>query len=162
MTTRFVREGTIVLDNVIVTLEDIYTGEKTILGGHNIALDHEFSAISQWMAGVNNTGYQPVPPPSQIILGSGTGTPSSGDTGPFSPIPASLTNLSYVNANTPSNGTTTFVFQIAAGVVTGEVTEAWLQDTVGNGFSHIMFPSPFTPSASQAITVQWEKTYAAA
>jgi len=111
------------------------------------------------MAGTNNTGYQAVSPPTQIEYGSGTGTPAITDTGPFTLIAGSLTNLSYAQANSPQNGTTTLVFQTAAGVITTQITEAYLRDTSGNGYAHSLFGAPFTPSASETITTKWELTF---
>jgi hypothetical protein len=67
--------------------------------------------------------------------------------------------MSYVQPNSPATGTTTFVFQIAAGVVTTQITEAAMQDTNNNKWAHTMFPFPFTPSATENITISWELTY---
>lgn len=156
-----VRENVHIIDNVTVTLTDIHTGDTRVFSTHNIPLNYQFSAISQWIAGVNNTGYNAVVPPSQIEYGSGSGTPSVTDTGPFTAITGSLTNLNYVQANTPQNGTTTFVFQTAAGVVTGTITEAFVRDTSGNGWGHAMFSAPFTPASTETITTKYESTYSA-
>ncbi len=156
-----VRENAKVRDNVKVILTDIHTGERQIVTSHNIANNHAFSAFASWIGGVNNTGYNPVSPPTQIQLGSGTGTPAISDTGLFATITGTLTTLSYVQTNAPTSGTTTFVFQIAAGVVTTQVTEAILRDTSGNIFAHTMFSTPFTPSSSQNVTIQWEYSFSA-
>lgn len=155
-----VRENTLILDNVTCVLTDIHTGEKRTFSTHNTPLNHHFSAIASWVSGLySNIGYNNVPPPSQIQYGNGSGTPSVSDSGCFSAISGSLTNLSYAQVNTPQNGTTTLVFQTEAGVITGEVTEAFLRDTSGNGFAHAMFGTPFTPSPTENITTQWELTY---
>lgn len=156
-----VRENVHIIDNVTVTLTDIHTGKKRTFSAHNIPLNYQFETISKWMAGVNNTGQNAVLPPTQIEYDSGTGTPAVTDTGPFTLISGSLTNLSYANANTPQNGTTTLVFQTAAGVITTTITGAYLRDTSGNGFAHTMFGSSFTPSATETITTKWELTYSA-
>ncbi len=144
---------------VTTTLTNVLTGETRVKKSHNIPLNYQFSALSRWMAGENNEGYNAIPPPSQIEYGSGSGTPAVTDTGPFTPISGSLTNLSYVQANTPASGTTTFTFQTPAGVITTQVTEAFLRDTSGNGFAHTMYGAPFTPSSSENVTTQWQITY---
>lgn len=156
---KFVRENVRVMDNVIVTLEDIHTGNKRIVTSHNASLNYSHSALAQWVGGINNTGYQAVVPPSQIELGSGSGTPSAGDVGLFSPYSATLTPLSYVTVNSPSQGTTTFVFQIPAGKVTTQVTEALMRDVNGNNWFHTMFGTAFTPTASENLTIQWQVTF---
>ena len=148
-----------VRDNVFVYLTDIHTGEVTeIESSHNIALTYMLTILPRWLAGVNNTGYNATEPPTQIELGSGAGTPQVTDTGLFTPIPAYLTSLSYVQMDTPSAGSITLVFQIPAGVVSGQVTEALLRDTSANPWSHTMFPAPFTPVSTQTITVKWVQT----
>lgn len=156
-----IREGVHVRDNVRVVLTDIHTGRQTVISSHNISTNYEFSALSQWLAGKNNTGYQPLSPPTQIQLGSGAGTPAVTDTALFSPIANTITTMSNVTAGSPTAGTSTFTFQIAAGIVTVQVTEAGLRDVSGNLWSHTMFGIPFTPSSTQTVTIQWEKTYSA-
>jgi len=154
-----IRENVHVLDNVNVMLTDIHTGAQRSFSAHNIPLNYQFQALSRWIAGVNNTGQNAVLPPSQIVYGSGSGTPEVIDPGPFTAIAGSATKLSYATANSPSNGTTTLVFQTPAGVVTTQVTEAFLEDANSNGWAHLMFGAPFTPSSTETITTQWELTY---
>lgn len=157
-----IREGVSVIDNVYVTLTDILTGEETVVAqSHNTALNYALQSIARWIGGANNSGYQAVVPPTQIELGDGSGTPSPSDAGLFSPISGTIATYSYVQLDTPSAGTTTFVFQIAAGIVTGQVTESLMRDIDGNGWYHTMFPAPFTPSNTQNITVTWETTLSA-
>ncbi|MCL6442476.1 MAG: hypothetical protein K6T83_03255 [Alicyclobacillus sp.] len=156
---KHILEGVTVLDNVTVILTDTVTGKTRSFSSHNTPLEHAFSVFSQWSAGVNNTGQNAVPGPTMIALGSGTGTPQTSDKSLFAPIPGATASLSYAQANTPSNGTTTYVFQIAAGVVTTEVTEAFLQDVNSIGFAHTMFGTPFTPTSTETITIQWQLTF---
>ena len=143
-----------------VTLTDIHTGAERSFSSHNIGLTYLFSAFSQWYAGKNNTGYQALSSPTQIEYGSGTGIPAETDTGLFTPITGSLTNISYATANYSATGTTLFVFNTPAGVVTTQVTEAILRDKSGNPWLHSMFEVPFTPSSTEIITMQWESTIA--
>lgn len=157
-----IRENTHIVENVTTTLTDAITGATRSFTTHNIPCNGQFSALAQWVSGlVANIGYNNVPPPSQIEYGSGTGTPQSSDTGPFTPISGSLTNLSYAQANTPQAGTTTLVFQTAAGVVTTQITEAFLRDSSGRAWGHLLYGAPFTPSSTETITTQWELTYSA-
>lgn len=145
----------IIKDNVFVTLTDIYTGKKRYFQTHNIALNYMLSTLSQWLSGVNNTGYNALIPPSRVIYGTGSGTPSPTDTGCFSPLTNSTTNLNLVLPNTPQLGSTSFVFQTPAGVITQTVTEAFLMDTNGNGWAHSMFQQPFTPLPGETVTLTW-------
>lgn len=157
-----IRENTLILDNVTTTLVDIATGKTRSFRAHNIPCNGQFSALSQWVSGlVGNIGYNNLPPPSQIEYGNGTGTPAVTDTGPFSLINGSLTDLSYAQANTPQLGTTTLVFQTAAGIITGQITEAFLRDTSSRPWGHLMYGAPFTPGATENITTTWEITYSA-
>lgn len=143
-------------------LTDIHTGKSRSFETKNIACNGQLSAISQWVAGVaSNIGYNAVSPPTQIEYGNGSGTPAITDTGCFSLISGSLTNLSYAQANTPQLGTTTLVFQTAAGVINTQITEAFLRDTGNNPWAHTLFGSPFTPSSSETITTEWQLTYTA-
>lgn len=153
------REGVHIIDNVTVYLREP-TGEERSFSCHNIALNYGIGVFSRWIAGVNNTGQNAVLPPTKIALGSGSGTPAPTDTGLFTAISGAVASLAYATPNSPSNGTTTFVFQIGAGIVTVQVTEAFLSDITNGGFAHTMFGTPFTPSSTETITIQWEFTFA--
>lgn len=159
MLEEFRDEVILIRDNVTVILKDIHTGEEEIFTTHNTQLNYTLSALSKWIAGVNNVGYQPVYPPSKCSLGSGTGTPAKTDTALFTSITNGTISMSSATANSPSSGTTTFVFQFPAGQVTSTVTEAIMTDVNGNGWFHTNFPTPFTPSATQTITIQWQVTF---
>lgn len=152
-------EGIGVIDNVVVTLTDINTGEEQVVSSHNIELNYALSAFSQWISGKNNLGHQPVYPPSACSLGNGTGVPAKTDTSLFAAISGSTITMSYASPNTPANGTTTFVFQYPAGQVIVEVKEALMTDVNGNGWFHTNFPTPFTPTSTQTITVKWQVTF---
>lgn len=159
MVKKRVRENTRVIDNVKVILTDTITRKQRVFSCHNIPLNYAFIAMANWIGWVNNFGYQCVPPPSQIALGSGSGVPAFGDAGLFAAIVGAIGPMSYCQPNNPANGTTTFMFQVPAGLVTTQVTEAIMQDTNGNNWAHAMFSVPFTPSAAENITIQWELTF---
>ncbi len=154
-----IREGISIVDNVIVTLTDIFTGKETIISTHNIELNYAFTAFSQWIAGINNVGYLPVYPPSKCSLGSGTGTPAKTDVALFTPIASSTVAMNGAIPNTPIAGTTTFLFQYPPGQVTTLVKEALMTDINGNPWFHTLFPSPFTPGSTQTISIQWQTTF---
>lgn len=155
-----IRENTLIVDNVTSVLRDIITGRERRFRAHNIPCNGQFSALSKWVSGlVSNIGYNNVPIPSQIEYGNGSGTPTVTDAGCFSLISGSLTDLSYAQANTPQLGTTTLVFQTAAGVITTEITEAFLRDTGNGAWGHLMYSAAFEPSSTETITTQWELTY---
>ncbi len=156
-----IQEGMRIADNVLITLTDAVTGATRSFSSHNIALNYAFSAFAQWIAGVNNQGQNAVFAPSVVALGSGTGTPAVTDTGLFAAIAGATASLSYVQPNSPAAGTTTFVFQIAAGVVTVQVTEALMSDRNGSPWFHTNFPTPFTPAGTESVTIQWQTTFAA-
>jgi len=156
-----VRSGTKITDNVIVTLTDSITGKERAFSSHNLALNYANSAFAQWIGGKNNLGYQPVSPPTQIQLGSGSGTPSVTDPGLFTPIAGTLFPFSYNQQNSPVSGTTTFIFQIPSGIVSTLVTEVLFRDTSANPWFHTMLPVPFTPLITENITIQWSITFSA-
>ena len=156
-----IQEGIKIVENVRITLTDVVTGATRSFLSHNIALNYSFSAFSQWIAGANNQGQNAVFAPSVVALGSGTGTPAVTDTGLFAAISGATASLSYVQANSPAAGTTTFVFQIAAGIVAVQVTEALMSDRNGSPWFHTMFSAAFTPAGTESITIQWQTTFAA-
>lgn len=156
-----VREGVSILDNVTVILTDTVTGATRTISAHNTPLNGAFSLYSQWDSGTNNTGQNALTTGTIISLGSGTGTPAVTDTGLFSPIAGATASISYAQANQPSNGTTTKVWQIGAGKVTTQVTEALMSNSLGTALYHTMFSAAFTPASTETITIQWETTFAA-
>jgi hypothetical protein len=156
---RQMREGIHIIDNVTVTLRDIHSGLETVFSCHNTQLNYALSALSQWISGKNNAGYQPVYPPSKCSLGSGAGTPAKTDTALFTAITNGTVSMSSATPNSPASGTTTFIFQFPAGQVITNVTEALMTDVNGNGWYHTMFPVAFAPSPTQTITVSWQNTF---
>lgn len=148
-----VRSGTKIMDNVTVILTDEITGKQRIITDHNAGQPYTLSALSQWISGKNNTGYQPVFAPTKCQLGSG------GVAGTFVPIAGSLVNLNAATPNSPAPGTTTFLFQTPAGIVTTTVTQAQMTDINGNVWFLTQFPASFTPSNTENITVNWETTF---
>lgn len=156
------KEGTIlnlfgvkIEDNVTAILTDSSTGEVRKFTTHNTPLDYMFQALASAITG------EQFLPPSQAQLGSGQGTPSTGDSGLFSAIEGSKVSISYSLPNSPVLGTATLVFQIGSGIVTTEVTEALLMDSMSRPLFHTMFPVPFTPSAVETITFEWTITFSA-
>jgi len=156
-----VRSGTKITDNVIVTLTDSITGKERAFSAHNLALNYANSAFAQWIGGKNNLGYQPLSPPTQIELGYGEGVLDVSDPGLFISLQGTLFSFSYKQLNSPVLGTTTFIFQIPAGIVSTLVTEALFRDTSANPWFHTMFPVPFTPLITENITIQWSITFSA-
>ena len=153
------RENVLIIDNITTVLTDMHTGKTRTFATHNIPLNYQFIALAKWVCGINNTGHNAVLPPTQIIYDSGSGTPAVTDTGPFTPIAGSQTKLSYATPNSPQNGTASLVFQTPAGVITTQVTGAYVEDVNSNGWGHAMYNTPFTPSSTETVTTTYEMTY---
>lgn len=92
----------------------------------NAASNHLRSSIAQWLVGVNNTGYNPVAPPSMIALGTGTGTTAA----QFVEVPGTRKACSsrMVVAGYYAQYTTVYTVNDP----TGTFTQAALMDAAGN------------------------------
>ncbi len=112
------------------------------------------SAVAQWLAGINNTGYNPVKFPNYMELGTGTGTPAKTDVSLFAAIPATNQKCSSLSANA---NVTTFVSQyygVSANV--GTYTEVGLMDSDGHLFGHLM--AAISIQLGLSTTVTWQLT----
>lgn len=99
---------------------------------------HGASALVSWLAGQNNTGYNPpYPPPSYMEMGTGTGTPAPTDTALYAPIPATFQQCSAITvvAGTPNLAQFVTVYGPSAPAFTA--TEAGLFDLNSAMFAHL-------------------------
>lgn len=116
----------------------------------NQQTDWAASAVAQWYAGVNNTGYNPVKPPNYMELGTGTGTPAHTDTALFTESPATNQQCSVVSASTNQ---ATFVCQYyGTSTNAGTYTEAGLKDSDGHLFGHLMATISIQQGLSTTVT----------
>lgn len=139
---------------VLLTAEDGET-RQIDLGGNTLCQAY-LNALAAWSVATNNTGQNPVSPPSLFLLGTGSGTPAVSDTSLFSPDSNSRVSMS---ARTSAGATATFTTNYAKGQLNGTYTEAGMLDVNGNLMAHIVFASSLPVTTSQAATFIWENTY---
>ncbi len=145
--------GIAIRDNVIVTLEDVITGEKQVYTQHNTVESYALDALAQWLAGVNNTGYNPVAWPTQMQLGIGSGTT-------FVSVSGTLKTISYAQWQGPGSGQMQAVCQWVESDPSGTFTQAQWLDTNLNPWFFVNFSDPISKSSTQNLTLQWTVTFA--
>lgn len=142
---------------------DLVKGFVRVNGGEktpNTTSVYGASAIAQWLAGINNTGYNPVECPFYMELGTGSGTTTINDTGLFVPVAATLQKCSYSVA---SSGVVTLVCPyVGTSITAGTYTEAMLRDSNSKLFAHkastIGVPLSIQVVEGQTTTLNWELT----
>lgn len=110
------------------------------------------SAVAQWLAGINNTGYNPVKFPNYMELGTGSGVPNKLDVSLFAATPATNQKCSVTSA---SSNVATFVCQyygVSSNI--GTYTEAGLMDSDGHLFGHLMAAISIQLGLSTSVTWQ--------
>ena len=118
----------------------------------NIETNYLGNSVAAWLAGRNNTGYNPLSPPTMIELGTGTGTPAVTDTALFTPAASTLIQCSLVNVSAAS--TTQFIAQYFGTTNNaGTYTEAGIFDTAGNLWAHTLIS--ISISNGNTTTVTW-------
>lgn len=137
---------------VLLTDED---GNTRIVGAGNTPCQALLNAIAGWIVGTNNTGQNPLSPPTQLILGTGSGTPSVTDKSLFA---AQTGTQSVINARTATANTATLTMNYAKGQLNGTYTEAGLLDASGNLMAHLIFQSPLEIANTEAATFIWTIT----
>ncbi len=124
---------------------------------HNVTTNYAAGAIAQWLTGTNNTGYNPVLPPTKMQLGTGAGTPSPTDTGLFAPVAATLQQVSTAGPVSGSPSVAQWVCQYyGTANNAGTYTEIGLFDSNGNMWGHLMESITITEGLSTTCT--WQKT----
>jgi hypothetical protein len=113
-----------------------------------IVTNYTRSAVAQWMTGVPNNLGGPLPYPSQIQLGTGTGTPQVGDTSLWAPDATTLRNCDSVGNSDPYTAFYAVNFQDNS---SGSWSEVGLLDSTGNLWAHGTLSS--TKSASNYLAV---------
>lgn len=122
----------------------------------NTVTNGYLAALTAWAVGTPNTS-QGVPPATQTILGTGTGTPAVTDTALFAPDTATiLACASRVVLPTPAN-TGQWVSVYTAPV--GSYTEAGLITADGTLYAHKL--ATITISSGTQTTVTWQITASA-
>ena len=138
---------------VIITNQDGSQERREL--GDNTACQAYLNAIASWTAGVNNTGQNPVSPPTQFELGTGTGTPAVSDASLFTPATGTL---SVISARSAVANTTTLTTNYAVGQLSGTYTEAGLLGAGGALLNHVVFQTPVSVDNTQAATFIWSDT----
>jgi len=140
--------------SVILTSGD--GSQRTVDLGDNTPCQAFLNALAAWSVGINNTGQNPVSPPTQFILGTGTGTPKVGDTSLFTPQAGTQT---VINARTSSTNTSTLTINYNKGQLNSIFTEAGLLDNSSNLMAHLVFQSSITIQDTEAATFIWTETF---
>jgi hypothetical protein len=120
------------------------------------------SALTQWAVGVaSNIGSAGtvVPYPTQMQLGTGTGTPSATDNGLFAPAPGTLVPIT--NWSVYQNYYAQYVAYWGSTTPAGNYTEAVLLDPNGFCWAHVLLQTsanqPYVPIQSgQTLTIIWK------
>lgn len=127
-----------------------FTYDSTIQG--SVLTNYALSTFAKWMTGTPNVGAGAVIPPTQIIVGSGSGTPSVSDTALFSPVSGTLKTCEYSNANLTSHYAA-LGHTYSASDPSGTFTECGIQDTNGNLWTHSMLNPSVTKSGTYVMSV---------
>lgn len=109
------------------------------------------SAVAQWYAGVNNTGYNPVKPPNYMELGKGSGTPAKTDDALFTETPSTYQKCSVTTAS--GNQATLVCQYYGTSANIGDYTEVGLMDSDGHLFGHLM--ANISIQLGLSTTVTW-------
>ena len=120
----------------------------------NQQTDWAASSVAQWYAGVNNTGYNPVSPPSHMQLGTGSGMPNHTDNALFAAAPATNQKCSTTSAG--GNQATLVCQYYGTSANAGTYTEVGLIDSSGHLFGHLM--ASISIQLNLSTTVTWVVT----
>lgn len=131
-------------------------GKKVVVLGNNTLCQQHLNAVAAWSVGQNNTGQNPISPPTQFILGKGTGTPAVSDKTLYNPQTGTQRTIS---ARTVVASTATFTTNYNTGQLNDTYTEAGLLDANGNLMNHLVFQSPVTVSNTESATFIWSNTW---
>lgn len=128
-----------------------YTYDSTIPS--SVMSAYAMAAFAKWMTGTANSGTGALLPPTQIILGTGSGTPSINDTALFSSVAASLKTCDLLQTNMTTH-TAYFAHTYNQSDPSGTFTEMGLQDAAGNLWSHSLLNPTATRSGANLLTAQ--------
>ena len=115
------------------------------------------NAISAWLTGTGNIGYNPVEYPAYAELGTGTGTTEPTDTALFQPVASTNVKVQIMgpDAATPSIAQWIFVWGPSYGPL--NATEIGLFTNSGTMFSHIAGIT-LDLSNTTSTSIQWQWT----
>lgn len=130
--------------------------KRTVDLGGNTLCQQYLNAVAAWSVGKNNTGQNPISPPTQLILGKGTGTVNVSDGSLFNPQAGTKIGIA---ARTAVANTSTFTANYNTGQLSDTYTEAGMLDANNNLMAHIVFQSPVTVTNTEAATFIWVVTW---
>lgn len=139
-----------------VILTDQNGEKRTINLGGNTLCQQFLNDVAAWSVGQNNTGQNAISPPTQFILGTGTGTVNVGDKALFTP--ATATQVS-INTRSSSANIATFTTSYATGALNGTYTEAGMLDASGNLMAHIVFQTAVSVANTESASFIWTNTW---
>lgn len=125
----------------------------------NVVTNQALAALAQWAIGVTNVGPGAVPFPTQMQLGTGTGTPSATDTGLFAPAAGTL--VAITNFTVYQTFYAQFLAYWGSTTPAGNYTEAGLLDPNGVLWAHVLLQTsgsqPYIPlQAGQTLNILWK------
>lgn len=145
---------------VEVKVENYETGEIRRYFISNTVTNYARQVMAKWLIGTNNTGYNPVKPPSKIALGTGAPTPPK--TGPDPTDTALWSEKAGTRKAAVREVYNLYYAQYIVIYTTSDPAdtykEAGLFDDDGNLWGHVAL-SNIPKSALEALTVLW-KLYA--
>lgn len=121
--------------------------------------NNALAAYAQWGVGVANVGAgNVIPYPTQMQLGTGTGTPASNDSGLFTA--AAGTEVAITSYSVYKTYYSQYVAYWGSSTPTGNYTEAVLLDPNGLCWAHVLLQTsasqPYVPiKPSQTLTIIW-------
>ena len=117
--------------------------------------------VAQWLTATSNITGSPgaVPGPSQMQLGTGTGSPAATDAGLFTAAAGTLVSLT--NQSVYQTYYAQWIAYWGSSTPAGNYTEVVLLDAANNCWAHVLLQTsssqPYVPiSAGQTLTVIWK------
>lgn len=126
-----------------------FTYDSTIQS--SVMTNYALTVFPKWMTGTPSSGAGAVIPPTQIILGTGSGVPTVNDSALFSPVSATLKTCEYLQTNLYSH-LAYFGHTFNSSDPAGTFTEMGLQDTNGNLWAHSLLNPTATRSGTNFMT----------
>lgn len=137
--------------HLLFRIENHDTGAIREYEYDNIATNALLNRISQWISGVNNTGQNPAATPSKFQLGTGTGTPAKTDQALFTPVAASIINISAISSN--SSQQTIISINYPQNTITGTFTEGGLLDLNSVLLTHVLLTPSIAIGVNETVTL---------
>lgn len=120
----------------------------------NTVTNTAIQAVVSWLTGTGNVGYNPVPFPRYIELGTGSGTVSPTDTALFTPVAATNTACSILQPVPSSPNEAEWIATFPTSTPVGTYSEAGLFTNSGAMFAHLAGLT-INLSSTTTTSLQW-------